>query len=168
MEGSEQEREQISSVLHQDDWEGARLRQKWGVWKEGEGMRRRQGEYRYRCIGCSGWSPVGGGAGGIWILEVGWGVGLSLRWRLGGARGDAAVGWTLGAGGPQTPLRLVSMRARSRIQSHSALHPLPAFSSHSSHFLILQKCGLLLESRCESNEPSLLVQHSTQEVLLLL
>ena len=25
---------------------GARLRQKWGVWKEGEGMRRRQGEYR--------------------------------------------------------------------------------------------------------------------------
>lgn len=34
--------------------------------------------------------------------------------------------------GTQTPLRLVPMRARSRILSHSALHPLPAFSSHGS------------------------------------
>lgn len=132
MEGSEQEREQISFVLHRDGWEGARLRQKWGVWKETEGMRRGKENTGSRCIGRSGWSPFGGRTGGIWILEVGWGVGLSLRWRLGGARGDAAVGWTLGAGGPQTPLRLVSMRARSRILSHSALHPLPAFSSHSS------------------------------------
>lgn len=48
MEGSEQEMEQISFVLHRDGWDRARLRQKWGVWKETEGMRRKQGEYRYQ------------------------------------------------------------------------------------------------------------------------